>query len=275
MVVIVGTGVAGLSAAVSLRRNGYKVRLITKKITGGSTYIAKGGAAASLTGDDSPELHAQDTIKVGDGMCDLKAVNYVTKEAPSAIHELEKWGFQFDPDLRLEGGHSRRRVAHKTDETGREFYEFLMSEAKKEEIPILEDRVKALMVKDNEVRGVITEGSAIEDDKVVLATGGYAYLFKFSSTQPTNVGDGMAIAFDAGALLGDMEFVQFHPTVTSIDGEVFLLTETLRGEGAVLVNDKGRGSHLPMIKGESWLLGTSCRGRFMISTARVTRSSWT
>ncbi len=239
MVVIVGTGVAGLSAAVSLKRNGYNVRLVTKKITGGSTYIAKGGAAASLAEDDSPELHAQDTLKVGDGMCDVRAVDYVTKEAPSAIHELEKWGFQFDPDLRLEGGHSRRRVAHRTDETGREFYEFLMKEVNKEKIPILEDRLKALLVKDNEVKGIITEGSTIEDDKVVLATGGYAYLFKFSSTQSTNVGDGMAVAFDAGALLGDMEFVQFHPTVTSIEGEVFLLTETLRGEGAVLVNDKG------------------------------------
>jgi len=239
MVLIIGTGVAGLSAALSLKEKGYSVKIVTKKITGGSTYIAKGGAAASLSDDDSPSLHAQDTIKVGDGMCDLRAVDYVTSEAPAAIRKLEQWGFQFDPDLRLEGGHSRRRVAHKTDETGREFYNFLFKKVIESGISVKETRVTSLIVKDHEVKGVLTENGEIDDNKVVLASGGYAYLYKFSSTQSTNVGDGMGIAFKAGAILGDMEFVQFHPTVTSLDGEVFLLTETLRGEGAILINDKG------------------------------------
>ncbi len=240
MVIIVGTGIAGLSAAVSLKKAGVKVKVITKKLTGGSTYIAKGGIAAAVGKDDSPEIHAKDTLIVGDGLCDERAVFYVTKEAPRAVEVLESWGFNFADDLRLEGGHSRRRVLHKTDETGRDIYDFLTAKVKELYIPLIEDRVVSLDVVNGKVRGVITErNGAINDDKVVLATGGYAYLFEYTSNQPTNVGDGMAIAFRAGALLADMEFVQFHPTVTKVDGEVFLLTETLRGEGAILVNSKG------------------------------------
>ncbi|MQL55801.1 L-aspartate oxidase [Acidianus ambivalens] len=240
MIYIFGNGIAGLSAAVSLTKSGYKVTVITKKITGGSTYIAKGGIAAAVGSDDSPEIHAKDTLRVGDGLSDERAVNYVTSEAPKAVKTLEEWGFEFATDLRLEGGHSRRRVLHKTDETGRDIYDFLMRKAHELNIPIIEDELLAIKTENNEVKGFITRNRGeIGADKIVLATGGYAYLWKYTSNQSTNTGDGIAIAFRSGALVADMEFVQFHPTVTNLDGETFLLTETLRGEGAILLNDKG------------------------------------
>ncbi|ARM75079.1 L-aspartate oxidase [Acidianus manzaensis] len=240
MIYVIGNGIAGLSAAVSLKKNGYDVIIITKKINGGSTYIAKGGIAAAISQEDSPEIHAKDTLIVGAGLSDERAVNYVTTEAPKAIRTMEDWGFEFADDLRLEGGHSKRRVLHKTDETGRDVYDFLMGKVKELNIPIIEDKLLSIIVKDNILKGFITKNRGnIDAEKLILATGGYAYLWKFTSNQSTNTGDGIAIAFRAGALLADMEFVQFHPTVTSLDGETFLLTETLRGEGAILLNDKG------------------------------------
>lgn len=174
-------------------------------------------------------------------MCDIKAVNYVTTEIRYAVETLEEWGFKFDEDLRLEGGHSRRRVLHKTDETGREIFNFMYKLALKEGINFTEDRLIALKVKDDEIKGFITEkrGEISNSDRIILATGGYGYLFKFTSNPETNTGDGLAIGFRAGALLSDMEFIQFHPTITKFGSEYFLLTETLRGEGAILINDKG------------------------------------
>lgn len=241
MIYIIGSGIAGLSAAVSLKKSGKKVIIITKKIDGGSTPIAKGGVAIAIGNDDDPSLHAEDTIRVGDGLCDIKTVNYVTSEAKYVVSTLENWGFEFEKDLRLEGGHSRRRVIHKTDETGREIYNFLLKKSKEEGITIVEDSLIGIRIKEGKVNGFLTEKrDLIEDvDKLVLATGGYSYLYKYSSTQSTNVGDGIAVAFKSGAIVTDMEFVQFHPTVTKLDGETFLLTETLRGEGAIVINEKG------------------------------------
>ncbi|GGI79729.1 L-aspartate oxidase [Vulcanisaeta souniana] len=241
MIYIVGNGIAGLSAAIALRRAGYDVTVITKGSRGGSSFISKGGIAAATSIDDSPQLHAEDTLKVGDGLCDMEAVRYFTSEAPVIIGELTKMGFKFDSDLRLEGGHSRRRVHHKADETGRVLTEFLLRRAVELGINIAEDELVALQVKDGIVRGFTTRnhGTMGNVDYLVLATGGYAYLWQYTSNPPTNTGDGIAIAFRVGAVASDMEFVQFHPTITTLDGETMLLTETLRGEGARVVNEFG------------------------------------
>ncbi len=241
MIYIIGDGIAGLSAAIALRMSGYGVTVITKESHGGSSYVSKGGIAAATSIDDSPQLHAEDTLRVGDGLCDVEAVGYFTGKAPVVIEELIKWGFEFDSDLRLEGGHLKRRVHHKTDETGRVLTEFLLQRAVGLGVNIVNDELLALQVRDGEVRGFVTRnGGLISNvDYVVLATGGYAYLWQYTSNPPTNIGDGVAIAFRAGAVVSDMEFVQFHPTITTLDGETMLLTETLRGEGARIINDDG------------------------------------
>ena len=241
MIYVIGDGIAGLSAAIALRESGREVTVITKELHGGSSYVSKGGIAAATSLDDTPQLHALDTIAVGDGLCDEDSVKYFTSEGPATIEKLTKWGFEFDSDLRLEGGHSRRRVHHKTDETGKALTEFLLKRALSLGINIVEDELLALYVKDGEVRGFITRdrGSISNVDYVVLATGGYAYLWQYTSNPPTNTGDGIAIAFRAGAVVSDMEFIQFHPTITTLDGETMLLTETLRGEGAKIINENG------------------------------------
>lgn len=240
-VYVIGSGIAGLSVAIALKEAGNEVTVITKELLGGSSYVSKGGVAAATAVDDSPQLHALDTIRVGDGLCDEDAVRYFVKEAPMVVDELEKWGFKFDNDLRLEGGHSKRRVHHKADETGKALAEFLLKRALDVGINIVEDNLLALRVKDGEVKGFVVKdrGSVGKADYVVLATGGYAYLWQYTSNPPTNIGDGVAVAFRAGAVVGDMEFVQFHPTIAALDGEIMLLTETLRGEGAKIVNEMG------------------------------------
>ncbi len=148
MIYIIGSGIAGLSAAIALRRAGYDVTVITKELHGGSSYVSKGGIAAATAIDDSPQMHAEDTLRVGDGLCDVEAVRYFTSEAPVIIEELIRMDFEFDNDLRLEGGHSRRRVHHKTDETGRVLTEFLLKEAIKLSVNIVEDELVALQVRD-------------------------------------------------------------------------------------------------------------------------------
>ncbi|WP_052885869.1 L-aspartate oxidase [Vulcanisaeta distributa] len=241
MIYVIGDGIAGLSAAIALRRSGRGVTVITKELHGGSSFISKGGVAAATSIDDSPQLHAEDTLRVGDGLCDVDAVRYFTSEAPVVIEKLTNMGFEFDSDLRLEGGHSRRRIHHKADETGRALMEFLLRKAFELGVNIVEDELTALQVRDGVVKGFVTRerGLISNVDYLVLATGGYAYLWRYTSNPPTNTGDGIAIAFRAGAVVSDMEFVQFHPTIATLGNETMLLTETLRGEGARVVNEFG------------------------------------
>jgi L-aspartate oxidase len=237
--IVIGAGIAGLTASIWLKLKGYKVRIIYESLENSSRW-AKGGIAAAKGNDDSVELHMQDTINVCEELCDIKVVNYVTRRIVEVLNELEKLGLNFDKDLRLEGGHSRRRIHHIEDYTGKALQDFLLKKSLELKIPMLNDRVSSLLVKDDKVRGVYLENNGeIYDDKVVLATGGMSYLFQYTTNPPTSIGDGIAIGFKAGTIVTDMEFIQFHPTSTIINGKVYLLTETLRGEGAFIINQNG------------------------------------
>jgi L-aspartate oxidase len=229
-----------MSAAISLKMRGFRVRILTKQERG-STYWAKGGMASAVSEDDSAELHIKDTTEVGGGLCDERVVRHLVSLAPKAVEELKGWGFRFDRDLRLEAGHSRRRVLHVGDETGRALWDFLFRKVKELKIPLALDRLVKIKVIDGKVKGVYTErGGFLEVEKVILATGGFAHLFSNTSNPPSSTGEGIAIACRAGAVISDMEFVQFHPTATKIGPQTLLLSETLRGEGARIVDQNGR-----------------------------------
>jgi L-aspartate oxidase len=192
--------------------------------------------AAATAEDDSPELHAEDTIRAGRGLCRESAVLALVGEAPARVADLRDFGVPFDLEPGLEGGHSRRRVLHVAGAaTGKEI------------LRVLVDRVLAhprIRVSEGETvrevsgAGVVTDRRSIEAGATLLATGGAASLWQRTTNPPGATGDGMAMAFEAGARLADLEFMQFHPTVLAENG--LLLSEALRGEGAVLVDGDGR-----------------------------------
>jgi L-aspartate oxidase len=252
-VIVVGSGVAGLSVALSLR--GYRVLLLTKTRLGeGSSSVwAQGGVAAALGEGDSPALHAQDTLAVGGGIADPAAVAVLTREGPNRIRALIELGAQFDGHanglaLGREAAHSQDRIVHAHgDATGAEMVRTLRQAARHAPwIEIVEDMVVAdLMVHNRQVMGVVARHSAhgwkpYLAGAVVLATGGSGQLFRYTTNPPEATADGLAIAARAGARLADLEFVQFHPTALATGTDPMpLLTEALRGEGAVLVNRTG------------------------------------
>lgn len=234
---IIGSGIAGLSAALSLRENGNRVRVVSHP-TQGSTYWAKGGIAAAVDMGDSSKIHSEDTERVCGGICEKDVVDYFTAKVLEAVTWLRGMGLSFDEDLRLEAGHSRRRILHVRDETGRYLWEFLMKRVMEMGIPTTQARV--INIRRDQGGFVVSgRGGEFHTDRVVIATGGWGHLFSNSSNPPSAIGDGIAIAIRLGAVMSDPEFVQFHPTVSKYGGEVFLMTETLRGEGARLVNDRG------------------------------------
>ncbi|GAB4234752.1 MAG: L-aspartate oxidase [Acidobacteriota bacterium] len=253
-VVIVGSGIAGLVTALALE--GVSILLVTKGRLGlsGSTWRAQGGIAAACDPDDTPELHMADTLRVGCGLCDPERVRILTTEGPRRLEQLLAWGVPFDRDeqgrLRLgrEGAHSRRRIVHaRGDTTGavvvRHLRRKLAGQAK---LRVLEEtEALELAVTGGGVRGVWVrrtgETAYIEARRgVVLATGGIGGLYRWTTNPASSVGDGLAMAARAGAVLADLEFVQFHPTALAVGRSPLpLLTEALRGEGALLVDSNG------------------------------------
>jgi L-aspartate oxidase len=251
---IVGSGIAGLYVALRAQEEGLRPTIVTKGgLAESNTRYAQGGIAAAIGPDDTTELHRRDTIRAGAGIADLAAVQVLTSEAPARIADLVRYGVPFDTiegriALGREGGHSRARILHAGgDATGLQIEETLRARVLEAGIEARERcRLRALRSDaDGKVTAVLSrdDGTHVEDISgrpVVLATGGTGSLYRQSSNPITATGEGVAIAFRGGALVTDIEFIQFHPTVFAQErAPRFLITEALRGEGAVLRNRAG------------------------------------
>ena len=250
---VIGSGIAGLRAAISLADAGRVVILTKADPRESNTGYAQGGIAAAVGPGDSPELHASDTIGAGDGLCVPDAVRALTEEGPRYVRELIEWGAAFDrapdgqPALAREAAHSVRRVLHAHDATGREIARVLWEKvASHPRVTVYDDAlVMSLTTRSGECAGASFVGrdgaiQQVDAQRTLIATGGAGQVFKETTNPAIATGDGIAMAFDAGARVADLEFVQFHPTVLSVEGSPrFLLSEALRGEGARLINDAG------------------------------------
>ncbi len=251
---VVGAGVAGLRAAIELADAGSVLVVAKDSLHESSSEYAQGGIAVALSDDDEVALHEQDTLYAGDGLCDLAAVHTLVEEGPGAIEELIEWGAEFDrqgADLAFtrEGAHSRNRILHAHgDSTGKEIARTLYRRAAS--LPNVTFRSFAattgLRLADGEVSGALVKearsgaGLAIGARAVLLATGGLSRIFLNTTNPDVATGDGVAMAYRAGAEIADIEFVQFHPTALHLEGAPrFLLSEALRGEGALLKNEAG------------------------------------
>jgi L-aspartate oxidase len=249
--VVVGSGVAGLRAAIELSDEGSVLVLAKSDLSDSATYWAQGGIAVALSDEDEISLHEQDTIHAGDGLCRADAVALLVEEGPKYITQLIEWGTEFDRAgtklaFTREAAHSRSRILHAHgDSTGREISRALLARA--HTIPHLHLRAHAfttsLLVESGAVVGVrfVDElDGAIHEVRagaVLLATGGLGQIYRETTNPDVATGDGMAIAYEAGAVLSDIEFMQFHPTALAVKGAPrFLLSEALRGEGGVLRN---------------------------------------
>ena len=259
-VVVVGSGVAGLTTALRLRSAGLKVMVVTKAVLDdGSTRWAQGGIAAALGEGDTPEQHLDDTLVAGAGLCDEEAVRVLVTEGPAAVRRLIATGAAFDKDadgkilLTREGGHHRRRIAHAGgDATGAEISRALVEAVRADpNIEVIEHALVLDLLTDALGRTagltlhVMGEGQrdgvgALHARAVVLATGGMGQVFSATTNPAVSTGDGVALALRAGAEVTDLEFVQFHPTVLWLgpdaEGQQPLISEAVRGEGAHLVD---------------------------------------
>jgi L-aspartate oxidase len=238
--VIVGSGVAGLYGALCAAAEA-RVLVVSKgPVLTSASWLAQGGVAAAAGADDSPELHYDDTLAAGRGLCRESAVRALTEQAPARLVDLADLGVRFDDELGLEGGHSRRRV-HSVGgaQTGREISRVLARAVLAHpRIDVSEgERVLELSNQEGRVTGIATDQRAIATRAVLLATGGYAALWARTTNPPGSVGEGIAMAYRAGAAVADLEFVQFHPTVLA--GSSLLLSEALRGDGALLLDAAG------------------------------------
>ena len=249
---MVGAGAAGLYTAICAAGAGASVTLISATpLAESSTYWAQGGLAAAIAPDDSPELHLADTVRAGRGAVRESAARVLCEEAPSAVESLSELGVCFDADRRgrlalgLEGGHSVRRIVHAGGAaTGQRLIRQLSAlVAEHPRIEVLEDRrVVALVPADGRCQGVVLRGGErLASAATVLATGGAAALWARTTNPVGAVGGGLLLAYTAGAVLADLELVQFHPTaVAAINGgDGFLVTEAIRGEGATLLDAEG------------------------------------
>lgn len=261
-VVVVGSGVAGLTAALRCTAAGLRTVVVTKaRLDDGSTRWAQGGIAAALGEGDTPEQHLDDTLVAGAGLCDERAVRALVTEGPDAVRRLISTGADFDKTsdgeiaLTREGGHHRRRIAHAGgDATGAEISRALVEAIRDRGVRFIEHALVLDLLTDAEGRTagvtlhVMGEGQhdgvgAVHAPAVVLATGGMGQVFSATTNPAVSTGDGVALALRAGAEVSDLEFVQFHPTVLFLgagaEGQQPLVSEAVRGEGAHLVDAGG------------------------------------
>ncbi len=250
---IVGSGIAGLYAALLLREHGTVAILTKGKIDDCNSRYAQGGIAAAVGASDSPQLHMQDTLAAGAGLCDPEAVRVLTQDGPERIADLIRMGVSFDTlhgeiDLAMEGAHTVPRVLHAGgDATGEHIELTLAGLAARSRVTVLEHALatRVLLDKGSACGVEYLDGSGeltrVEARSVILATGGAGNLYLYTTNPSVATGDGVALAFQAGAEIVDMEFYQFHPTALRLPGApVFLISEAVRGEGGVLRNVHGK-----------------------------------
>jgi len=250
---VVGSGIAGLHTAWRASQHGDVLLLTKRSLFDSATAYAQGGIAAALGAGDSPTLHRRDTLAAGAALCDAAAVEVLVEEGPARVRELQTAGAEFDLDpngqlkLGREAAHSTNRIVHAHgDQTGAEVARTLIERVRASaRIRVLERaRVLDLVVARGAVAGVRASiaGKAVEiiADATVFATGGCGQVFRYTTNPMVATGDGYAIAHRAGVTLADMEFVQFHPTALDTpENPLALISEAVRGEGAILVNEKG------------------------------------
>ncbi|MGL4780261.1 MAG: L-aspartate oxidase [Bacteroidales bacterium] len=259
--IIVGSGLAGLYSAYKAAKHG-RVALVTKSnLRESNSYFAQGGIAAVTGEEDDPSLHFLDTMIAGRGLCEAPIVNILVNEGPVRIQELIRDGMVFDTEngalsLGLEGGHHRNRILHAGgDSTGRMITEFLIGKVEKEKhIQIFENlSVIDLLTEDNCCYGVRAWCEMEEREKlfyghhVFLTSGGASAIYSRTTNPETTIGDGIALCYNAGCRVMDMEFIQFHPSALYLENssKAFLISEAVRGEGAHLFNDAGERFMLP------------------------------
>jgi L-aspartate oxidase len=253
--IVIGSGVAGLRAAIELASAGARVTVLTKdKASESNTEYAQGGVAVVLSDDDRAELHEEDTLIAGAGLCDERAVEVLVNDGTKYIKQLIEWGTEFDREggrlvFTREAAHSRRRILHAHgDSTGKEIVRALIARAAAEKNILLMPfaNTESLIVADGRCVGVrfldpiLRAPRELYAGSVILCTGGAGQLYQHTTNPPVATGDGMAMAYFAGAEMADMEFIQFHPTALSAENAPrFLLSEAMRGEGGVLRNKAG------------------------------------
>ncbi len=264
-VLVIGSGIAGLSFALKIAAFA-KVTVVTKKTSvDTATNLAQGGIAAVLSDEDSLDSHVQDTLRSGDGLCDEEIVKMVVEEGPARVKELVEKGVRFQAakdgkglDLGMEGGHTSRRVAHALDLTGREIERALIEQVDQHEsIEVLEDHLAIDLLVQSKADGgkgageerclgayvlnrTTGEVEVRQSKMTVLCTGGCGKVYLYTTNPDIATGDGVAMAFRAGAKVANLEFVQFHPTCFYNPlAKNFLISEAVRGEGGILINEKG------------------------------------
>src|SRR5438477_4761817 len=262
--VVIGSGIAGLSFALKVANHGSVAVITKRKGADTNTAWAQGGVACVTSDEDSFELHVCDTLEAGAGLCDEATVRTIVMEGPNRIRELMEFGLQFDErdvsghrelDLGREGGHSTRRVLHVRDATGKEIEDILLREiGRQSRVELLENHMAVDLITagklgfatEDRCLGVyvldekIDEVETIRSDRIVLATGGCGKVYLYTTNPDIATGDGVAMAWRAGAVIANMEFIQFHPTcLFHAKAKSFLISEAVRGEGGILRNNHG------------------------------------